>query len=107
MTPQNQLVAALVGVLNTSARPRGLACVKYPARELRITTLSDGDVEATLSKFGFEYKHRGSKPKVPPVVDLNYTAAILTQALAPDFTLASVEDIGTAIKLILRRQSKC
>ena len=99
---EQKLVEALVGGLNSPARPRGLAFVKYPTRELRIKSLSNGDVEATLSKYGFEYKHRGSKPKIPPSVDLEYTAAVITQAIAPDFLLVSVTDIGTAIKIITR-----
>lgn len=102
------IAARLVDVLNNaSTRPRGLAYIKYPTRELKLHTLPNGDVEATLSKCGWEYKHRGSKPKTPPVVDLNYTAALLTQALAPDYRLVSIEDVGTAIKIIIRRKESC
>lgn len=100
---EEKLAVALVGVLNSPTRPRGLAFVKYPTRELRIKSLSNGDVEVTLSKYGFEYKHRGSKPKIPPSVDLEYTAAIITRAIAPGFSLISIEDIGRAIKIIVRR----
>lgn len=103
---EEKLAVALAGVLNSPARPRGLAFVKYPTRELRIKSLSNGDVEATLSKYGFEYKHRGSKPKTPPPVDLEYTAAVITRAIAPDFSLISIEDIGTAIKIIVQRRTK-
>ena len=99
---EEKLAVALAGVLNSPARPRGLASVMYPPRGLGINSLPNGDVEATLSKIGFEYKHRGSKPKIPPSVDLEYTAAIITQAIVPDFLFVSVEDIGTAIKITIR-----
>lgn len=105
---QDQIVAALVGVLNcASTRPRGLGYCAYPPRGLDIHTLPNGEIEAKLPKVGFEYKHRGSKPKTPPVVDLQYTAAVLSQALAPDFVLTAIEDVGTAIKLVIRRQKQC
>lgn len=107
MISENELCTRILGVINGPQHPRGIAYIKYPTRELKLHTLPSGGVEATLSKYGHEYKHRGSKPKSPPFVDLNYTAALLTQALAPDYRLVSVEDIGTAIKIIIRRKELC
>lgn len=106
ITSEEQICAALVDVLNNaSTRPRGLGYILYPPRGLNIHTLPNGDVEVALPKYGYTYKFKGSKPKTPPVVDLEYTATILTQALAPDFILTSVEDIGTAIKITIRKDN--
>ena len=102
-----KLVGLLAGVINSPARPHGLSHLKYPLKELKFHTLPNGDLEATLPKYGFEYKHRGSKPKTPPFVDLKYTAAVLTCSFTPDYVLVSIEDIGTAIKIIIRRKESC
>ena len=103
MISENELCTRILGVINGPQHPRGIAYIKYPTRELKLHTLPNGDVEATLSKYGWEYKHRGSKPKTPPFVDLKYTAAVLTCSFTPDYVLVSIEDIGTAIKIIIRR----
>lgn len=64
--------AALSEVINAPDRPPafwGLACVKYPAREVNPVELPDGSYRVDLSLRGFEYKHRGPRPSYPLAVD--------------------------------------
>lgn len=108
ITVEEQISAALVDVLNNaSTRPRGLGYILYPPRGLNIHTLPNGDVEAALPKYGFSYKFKGIKPKTLPVVDLQYTSTVLARSLAPEFILVSINDVGRAIKIIVRRKKQC
>ena len=72
MSTAERIRAALSEVINAPDRPPalwGLACVKYPAREINPVELPDGSYKVDLSLRGFEYKHRGPRPKLSPVVD--------------------------------------
>ena len=65
----DRLTAALVEVLNAPTRPpalRPLARLKYPGRELQSQVNPDGTATVTLALYGWEYKHRGPRPKTPP-----------------------------------------
>jgi len=100
----NHVVAALVEVMNSSTRPPALypiARLKYPPRGVYLETNSDGTIAATLSKWGWEYKHRGPKPKSPPPANVTAIRDIFNAALPDGITVAAVEDSGTSITLIL------
>lgn len=72
MTNVDLIRAALSEVINAPDRPPalwGLACVRYPAREVKPVELPDGSYRVDLRLRGFEYKHRGPRSFSPPVVD--------------------------------------
>lgn len=98
------IMAALVDALNGPTRPTALfplARVKYPRRELAPRLLADGSLTVTLALYGWEYKHRGPRPKPPPVD----TAAIQTafNAVLPDgCRVSAVQYTGTSIILNIK-----
>lgn len=72
MTTAERIRAALSEVINAPDRPPALwplAYIKYPAREVTPVEQPDGSYRVDLSLRGFEYKHRGPRPKYSPVVD--------------------------------------
>lgn len=103
MTPA--AMAALVEAINAPTRPpalQTLACPKYPERELKPQVRPDGSISFTLSKWGWEYKHRGPRPlKTPPPADTAAIHTALNAALAPGYSVQTVEDCGTFIKITL------
>ena len=109
MILDNQIRAALVGVLNSLARPPALyslACSKYPVREIQPQRKPDGTITVPLYKWGYEYKHRGTKPKLPPI-DPEAIAAILNTALfGTGFHVRSVQDTPKKIILELEEEKK-
>lgn len=78
----SNIVAALAGEINSPARSPALnpfARLLYPPRGVVVNNLPDGAVVIELAKIGYEYKHRGPRPKQAPHVD----AEAISQALAP------------------------
>ena len=106
----NTVRATLVEVLNASTRPPALsplACIKYPVREIQPQRQPDGTITLALHKWGYEYKHRGPKPKLPPI-DPEAIAAILNTALfGTGFQVRSVQDTQKQIILIMEETQPC
>ena len=101
--------AALVGVLNSPTRPPALhvlAYIKYPVREIQPQQQPDGTIIVALSKWGYEYKHRGPKPKLPPP-DLAAIRAAFNTALSGCFFVRSVLDTQKQIILIMEETQPC
>lgn len=100
----SQIVAALVGALNSPTRPPALwplAFVRYPMRELRPRLDSDGALTVCLMKWGWEYKHRGPRPPRPVPVDTAAVTAALADAGLP---VVSVEDFGPGLRITLKEE---
>lgn len=106
----NAIRATLVGGLNASTRPPALhplAYIKYPGRELQPRQQSDGSVTVSLAKFGFEYKHRGPKPKLLPIDPEAIRATFNTALSGSGFQVRSVQDTQKQIILIMEETQPC
>ena len=102
MMNMNRIVAALVGALNSPTRPPALwalAPVKYPSRELQPRLLPGGSISVRLALYGWEYKHRGPRPKTPPELNLAAIQAVLSAALPDGIAVAALENYGIYILL--------
>ena len=101
---KQRIIAALVEAINAPTRAPALAAlarVRYPVRELRPTMADDGTLSVTLALRGWEYKHHGPRPPVPPPVDVAAVHAALSAVMPEDVKIRTVENCGTEIKLIL------
>lgn len=101
-----EIVAALVEVLNAPTRPpalRPLARIKYPERELQPQVSPDGTL-FTLAFYGWEYKHRGPRPKTPPLIDPAAVQAALNAALPDGLSVIAVQDHGTKITVKIKEE---
>lgn len=101
---KQRIIAALVEAINAPTRApalSALAWVRYPTRELRPIMADDGTLSVTLALRGWEYKHRGPRPPVPPPVDVDAVHAALSAVMPEGVTIRTVENCGTEIKLIL------
>lgn len=102
-----EIVAALVGVLNSPTRPpalRPFARLKYPGRELQPQANPDGTATVTLALYGWEYKHRGPRPKTPPPVDPAAVQAAIATALPDGLSVIAVQDHGTKITVKIKEE---
>lgn len=84
-------------------RPRAfdtLARLMYPPRGVIISEQDNGDILVTLFKWGYEYKHRGPKPKTPPPADCEGIREIIANRF-PDVNI-TVEDHGPKIHIYIR-----
>ena len=70
-------------------------------RELAPQQLPDGTLSVKLTKWGYEYKHRGPRPKKPYPVDPAAVRAALNAFLPDGVPIRAVEDHDTHIMLIL------
>lgn len=99
-----KIIAALGDALTSSPRPPALAVLsrpRYPMRELAPQQLPDGTLSVKLTKWGWEYKHRGPRPKKPYPVDPAAVRAALNAILPDGVAIRAVEDHGTHIILTL------
>lgn len=102
----DRLTAALVEVLNAPTRPpalRPLARIKYPERELQPQVSPDGTL-FTLAFYGWEYKHRGPRPKTPPPIDPAAVQAALNAALPDGLSVIAVQDHHTKIIVKIKEE---
>ena len=102
MMNMNRIVAALVGAINSPTRSPALwplAPVKYPSRELQPRLLPDGSISVRLALYGWEYKHRGPRPKTPPELNLAAIQTVLSAALPDGIAVAALENYGIYILL--------
>lgn len=78
--------------------------MKYPGRELCPEQLPDGTLSVHVAKWGWEYKHRGPRPKAPRPSD----PAAVRDALAPfmpqGVTVQRVEDCGIYLVFTLEEK---
>lgn len=102
----DSLCTALSEVLNAPERPPvlfPLARIKYPLRELQPVQIAPHVVCCRLSFYGWEYKHRGPRPKQMPVVDCAELERALNTALNPKgFKILSLEVNEKFLKLEVR-----
>ena len=104
MMNTQEIVAALGEVLNGSPRSpalAGLSRPRYPMRELTPQQLPDGTLSVKLTKWGWEYKHRGPRPKQPYPSNPAAIRAALSGVLPDGVTIQAVEDHGTYLLIIL------
>ena len=98
----HNIMAVLVGALNSPTRPPALwplAFVRYPMRELRPTLNADGSISVRLALYGWEYKHRGPRPKSPPPVDPTAVQAVFNTAFPDGIIVTDVQDYATYIQI--------
>lgn len=98
------VLTALVEAINSPSRAAplwGLAYIKYPGREIQPHTLSDGIIQFTLKKRGFEYKAKSPRPTNPPPVDCASIQEALNTALPDGLTVTVVQDYRTYLKITL------
>jgi len=101
---EEEISAALGDAINSAPRApalAGLARLKYPGRELCVRRLYGGTISARLAKWGWEYKHRGPRPKSTPPINTAAVRAALSSVMPPGVTIRSVEDCGKYLRLIL------
>ena len=101
---ERKIINALSGVLVAPGRPpalAGLSRPKYPMREFNPTQNADGTLSVKLTKWGYEYKHRGPRPKKPSPVNPAAVRVALNAILPDGVTVTAVEDHGTHIILTL------
>ena len=99
-----KIIAALVEAINAPTRApalSALAWVRYPMRELQPIMADDGTLAVTLALRGWEYKHKGPRPPVPPPVDVAAVHAALSAVMPDGVKIHTVENCGTEIKLIM------
>lgn len=104
----NLITAALVDAINGSTRPPALypvAYIKYPRRELCPTVNPDGTLSYRLALWGWEYKHRHSPRKPPPVIDTAAIKAALNAALPDGYTVTAVKGSKTHIIIFIGGKS--
>lgn len=90
----HDVIYAITGVVNSPARPPVLfpiARLKYPERELRAKLLSDHTISVCLTVWGWEYKHRGSKPNPPPQLDFGGIKSAINEGISPRYMVNTVE----------------
>lgn len=100
----NRIINALVDALNGSTRPPALyplARIKY-LREIDPIFKADGSMVFVLAKWGWEYKHRGPRPKKPPQVDTAAIQAVLSAALPDGYTITAVQDQGKKLTVFIK-----
>lgn len=102
---EKAVIAALVEVINSPTRPPALyplARLRYPQRELRPALTQDGALTVTLAFYGWEYKHRGPRPKKQPFVNPALVKAALDPHLPDGVVVTNVRNEGKFIRLTMR-----
>lgn len=97
---KTKIEAALVELINAppGQRPPALGTIArlmYPPRGLVLLEQDNGGLLAILFKWGYEYKHRGPKPKTPPPADCEGIRELLTGRF-PGVKI-TVEDYGPQV----------
>ena len=93
--------------VNSSTRPPALwplARIKYPERELRPQVSPDGSLSVSLSLYGWEYKHKGPRPRTPPRIDPAAVQAALNTVLSDGLTVIAVQNYGTKITVKIKEE---
>lgn len=79
-----------------------LAYIKYPTREVRIIQCANGIMKVFLARRGYEYKHRGPRPKNQLYIEAEELKAIFNRALAPKYSVLEIEVQNTYIIIRLK-----
>ena len=100
------IIAALVEIINAppGQRPPAfdtIARLMYPPRGISLLEQEDGVLLVIVKKWGFQYKHRGPKPKVPPPADCEGIRQVFSQQLA-EVEIISVEDHGSQVWVFIK-----
>ncbi len=98
---EHKITTALVELINAppGQRPPALGTIArlmYPPRGIALLEGDNGGLLAIVSKWGFQYKHRGPKPKNPPPADCEGIKRVLQHHI-PGVKIISVEDHGSQI----------
>jgi|GEM_PF-6464661 len=104
MIDEEFIVRFFVGVLNDPHRKyafKDIARLKYAYKELRFEQLGQNQCRVTLSKYGFEYKHRGKRPKEYPEVNTDRLAAAINNKLPAGYYIVGCVDEGPDIIITL------
>lgn len=104
---QEQVIAALVEAINAPTRPPALwplAYIKYPARELSPQVNPDGSLTVNLSLYGWEYKHRGPRPKALPRINAAAVQAALNAVLPDGLVVIAVQDHGKKFQITIKEK---
>lgn len=101
---KEKIQAALVELLNAppGQRPPALGTIArlmYPPRGLVPLEQDNGGLLAVLFKWGYEYKHRGPKPKTPPPADCKGIRGILVKHFP--WVNITVEDHGPQVYIFM------
>lgn len=102
-----KVVEAVGEKLRNSPRPpalAGLSRPRFPMRELTPQILPDGTLSVRLTKWGWEYKHRGPRPKQPPPSNPAAVRAALSGVLPDGVTIRAVEDHGKYLIILLEEK---
>lgn len=102
---QEKVIAALVEVINAPTRPpalRSLAYIRYPARELCLQVNPGGSISAALAVRGWEYKHKGPRPKTLPHIDTVAVQAALNAVLPDGLSVTAVQDHGQKLQITIK-----
>lgn len=99
------IIAALVEIINAppGQRPPAfdtIARLMYPPRGIALLEQEDGVLLVIVKKWGFQYKHRGPKPKVPPPADCEGIRQILSEQM-PGIKIVAVEDHGPQVWIFM------
>lgn len=103
-----QLAVAVGDVVNHAPRPpalRPIAYIKYPAREIRPVLIQDGSWRVSLALWGYEYKHRGPRPKNPISIDWEKIMRTLNLLLPDGLSVCAVEVHRENIEIFLEECS--
>lgn len=104
-----KVVEAMGEILRNSSRPpalAGLSRPRFPMRELTPQQLPDGTLSVRLTKWGWEYKHRGPRPKQPQPSNPAAVRAALSGVLPDGVTIQAVEDHGKYLIILLEEKKQ-
>ena len=104
------LILLLLALFNGAGRPpalRPFAYIKYAYRELQPEEHEDGTVSVKLTVSGWEYKHRGKRPRMPPTLDIPVIQTAVDKHLsAHGFAVDRVENKTYFIVLYIIRKGR-
>lgn len=105
---KRKITAALVEQINAppGERPPALdtiARLMYPPRGIVLLEQDNGGLLAIVHKWGYQYKHRGPKPKVPPLADCEGIKEALQNRI-PGVTVKSVDDHGPQVRIYIEEE---
>lgn len=105
---KSKITTALVESINAPPGQRPpelgpLARLMYPPRGITLLEQSDGGLLAIVSKWGYQYKHRGPKPKNPPPADCEGIRQILADHIS-GVKIVAVEDHGPQVWIYMMEE---
>lgn len=101
---RKNIEAALVELINAppGQRPPALGTIArlmYPPRGLVLMEQDNGGLLVILFKWGYQYKHRSPRPKIPPPADCEGIRELLTGRF-PGVKI-TVEDHGPQVYIFM------